>query len=175
MQDLKTMTIKELRQLAINIKSELDNRIKEIEEVKKEIEELNLDELCSNEYEFYFKTECYYRERGYVAKCYYNKGIQREFHKFDEIKGKNSILIEGPFKAKNYEILDIRYKKTKYGVDGYYIVLNKRLEFICDINDIHKISAINQFLKKNLILENFLELVGLKEIEVKVIDELLED
>ena len=54
-------------------------------------------------------------------------------------------------------------------------MLNKRLEFICDINDIHKISAINQFLKKNLILENFLELVGLKEIEVKVIDELLED
>ena len=35
MQDLKTMTIEELRQLATSIKVELDNRMKELKEVKK--------------------------------------------------------------------------------------------------------------------------------------------
>ena len=51
MQDLKTMTIEELRQLATDIKVELENRIKDLKETKKEVEE-----LCLGEYKFEFKT-----------------------------------------------------------------------------------------------------------------------
>lgn len=170
MQELRNMTIEELRQLAKNIKIELDNRIEEIKEVKKEVET-----LCLEEYEFYFKTECTYTYKGYVAKCYYEKGLQRKFYNIEETKNNRDIVIEGNFKAKELDILDIRHRNINYGDDGYYIILDGKLTQICDKNDIHEISAIKRYLKGEIIFDNFLEIVGLKEIKVGVIDELLED
>ena len=49
------------------------------------------------------------------------------------------------------------------------------LEKICAAGDLQNISTIKRFLKGEIIFENFLEIVGLKEIEVGVIDELFED
>lgn len=73
MQDLKTMTIEEIRQLATNIRNELNSRIKELKDVKKEVEN-----LCLEEYEFEFKTQCTWKNKGYVAKCYYKKRITKK-------------------------------------------------------------------------------------------------
>lgn len=170
MQDLKTMTTEELRQLATSIKVELDNRIKELKEVKKEVEE-----VCLNEYKFYFKTECAFRNRGYVARCYYDGKLQRKFKKLEETEYGKNLLIEGCYNAKENDVLDIRYRNSEYGESGYYIVLEGKLTKICDISDIHKVSSIKRYLKGEIIFENFLEIVGLKEIEVGVIDELFED
>ena len=170
MQELSNMTTEELRQLAMNIKVELNRRIKEMKEIKKEVEE-----TCLNEYKFYFKTECSYKNRGYVAKCYYEKGLQRKFYNIEETKNNRDIIIEGYFNAKEQDILDIRYRNSDYGETGYYIVLDRKLEKICNLDDLHEISTIKRYLKGEVVFKNFLEIVGLKEIEVGVIDELLED
>ena len=125
MQDLKTMTIEELRQLATSIKVELDNRMKELKEVKKEVEE-----VCLNEYKFYFKTECTFRNRGYVARCYYDEKLQRKFKKLEETEYGKNLLIEGCYNAKENDVLDIRYRNSEYGESGYYIVLEGKFIFI---------------------------------------------
>ena len=170
MQDLKTMTIEELRQLATDIKVELENRIKDLKETKKEVEE-----LCLGEYKFEFKTNCTWKNKGYVAKCYYKKGLQRSFYTLEETTGNGEIFIEDTFKAKERDILDIRYRNKDFGEDGFYIVLDGKLEKICLPGDLQNISTIKRFLRGEIIFENFLEIVGLKEIEEGVIDELLED
>ena len=170
MQDLKTMTIEELRQLATDIKVELENRIKDLKETKKEVET-----LCLEEYEFEFKTQCTWKNKGYVAKCYYKKGLQRSFYTLEETTGNGEIFIEGTFKAKERDILDIRHRNKDFGENGFYIVLDGKLEKICLPGDLQNISTIKRFLRGEIIFENFLEIVGLKEIEEGVIDELLED
>ena len=170
MQDLKTMTIEEIRQLATNIRNELNSRIKELKDVKKEVEN-----LCLEEYEFEFKTQCTWKNKGYVAKCYYKKGLQRKFYDLEETHGNIDIFIEDTFKAKERDILDIRHRNSDFGENGFYIVLDGKLEKICAAGDLQNISAIKRFLKGEIIFENFLEIVGLKEIEVGVIDELFED
>lgn len=170
MNNLKDMSLDELKQLAHDIKTEIDHRIEELKEAKKEVEE-----VCLNEYKFYFKTECTWRNKGYVAKCYYKKGLQREFYNFEETKGSDKIIFEGNYTARENDILDIRHRNKEYGENGFYIVIDGQLKKICECGDLQEISTIKRYLKGEIIFENFLEIVGLKEIEVGVIDELSED
>ena len=46
------------------------------------------------EYEFEFKTQCTWKNKGYVAKCYYKKGLQRKFYDLEETHGNIDIFIE---------------------------------------------------------------------------------
>ena len=100
---------------------------------------------------------------------------QRKFYDLEETHGNIDIFIEDTFKAKERDILDIRHRNSDFGENGFYIVLDGKLEKICAAGDLQNISTIKRFLKGEIIFENFLEIVGLKEIEVGVIDELFED
>lgn len=172
--NLSELSIEELKQLAINIKQELNERISSIKAVKKDVAK-----ILDKSYYFYFKTECRTHEKGYVAKYLYDKNeknIKREFYNcFEETKFGGNLVIEGNFVASELDILDIRYRNIEYGNSAYYIVLNGKLEKLCELDDIHKISSIKRYLKGEIEFENFLEIIGLKEIKVGVIDELLEN
>ena len=78
------------------------------------------------------------------------------------------------YTEREFEILDIAYNNIKYGESGYYIVLKGKLTKICDKNDMFKVSSIKQYLKGDLLFDNFLEIVGIKNTN-KIIDDLIEE
>ena len=159
---LKEMTVEELKSLALDIKEELNKRIRDIKQAQAEV-----NRILDKTYTFYFKTECDIRNKGYVARCTYGKkGIER---------CRNDVVIEGDFEANELDILDIRYRNNNYGYSQYCIILNGKITEICDVDDIHKISTLKRYLKGEIVFENFLEIVGIKEVKVGALDELLED
>ncbi len=168
--DLKEMTVEELKSLAIDIKEELDKRIRDIKQAQVEV-----NRILDKTYTFYFKTECDDRNKGFVARCTYGKkGIKRHFYDFEETQYRHDVVIEGNYEANELDILDIRYRNDK-DYSCYYIILNGELTEICDVDDIHKVSTLKRYLKGEVVFENFLEIVGINEVKVGVIDELLED
>ena len=92
-----------------------------------------------------------------------------------ETRCRNDVVIEGDFEASELDILDIRYRNNDYGYSHYCIVLDGKITEICDVDDIHKISTLKRYLKGEIVFENFLEIVGIKEVKVGAIVELLED
>lgn len=62
------MTVDELKNLALDIKEELDKRIRDIKQAQVEV-----NRILDKTYTFYFKTECDIRNKGYVARCTYGK------------------------------------------------------------------------------------------------------
>ncbi|WP_418775868.1 hypothetical protein [Intestinibacter bartlettii] len=169
--DLKEMTVDELKNLALDIKEELNKRIRDIKQAQVEV-----NRILDKTYTFYFKTECDIRNKGYVARCTYGKkGIERYFYNLQETRCRNDVVIEGDFEAHELDVLDIRYRNNNYGYSQYCIILNGKITEICDVDDIHKISTLKRYLKGEIVFENFLEIVGIKEVKVGALDELLED
>ena len=149
--DLKEMTVDELKNLSLDIKEELNKRIRDIKQAQVEV-----NRILDKTYTFYFKTERY-------------------FYNLQETRCRNDVVIEGDFEANELDILDIRYRNNNYGYSQYCIILNGKITEICDVDDIHKISTLKRYLKGEIVFENFLEIVGIKEVKVGALDELLED
>ena len=80
--DLKEMTVDELKNLSLDIKEELNKRIRDIKQAQVEV-----NRILDKTYTFYFKTECNVKNKGYVARCTYGKkGIERYFYNLQEIR-----------------------------------------------------------------------------------------
>lgn len=171
-ESLKELSIEELKTLAKDIRTEIDSRIIDLKDARADVME------TFDEYNFYFKSENNRRDMPYVAKCVYveGKGLKRRFKDLETTYAGSYVVVEGDYKAKELEVLDIAYRNYNFGTSGFYIVLNKELKLICEKDDALKISTLKQYLKGAIRLENFLEIVGIKKIEAgAVMNELLED
>lgn len=169
--DFKNMSLEELKQLSKDIRIEIDNRMINIKNIKKEIDKL------SEEYTFFFRSVREIKYQPYVARCEYDRkyGIKLLYKHFEHTFGNyKECLVEGNYTCKEFEILDIAYNNIKYGESGYYIVLKGKLTKICNKNDMFKVSSIKQYLKGDLLFDNFLEIVGIKNTN-KIIDDLIEE
>jgi hypothetical protein len=134
--------------------------------VKNEIEELikKKKEEIDQEYEFDFEaTDDPRKGVPYVAKLFITEDgkLEREFFKLDRIKGKKSITVSGKFKAKEGDIIEIRWGgswKNEYRY--WYIVHDKDLCTITDIDNSKKKEKVIKYLKRMITKEDIL-----KEIE----------
>lgn len=144
---LETLSIDQL----INIKNEIE------ELIKKKKEEID------QEYEFDFEATNDPRKGvPFVAKLLIKNGkLEREFFELDHTKGKKSITVSGKFKAKEGDIIEIRWGGSWENDYRYwYIVHDKDLYKITDIDNSRKKDKVIKYLKGMITKEDIL-----KEIE----------
>lgn len=158
--DLSNMSAQELKDLSRRIGLELQKRINEIECTKREAL------ANTQQYEFEFEAELK-KEKPYVARCYYEKGIERVFKNIPTCGNACS----GKYTACEGEILDIR------GEDGrnYYAVYCGELIELCTCKDSLNICRIMQYLKGQMQFNVLLEILGVKEVDNAVIDDLKDE
>lgn len=156
----------ELLNIIVEIKKELNYRKAKLEEAIKEAD--NLTDTI--EFEFYEVGK--YNWVPYVARCTYsaseNDGIKRVFKALDKTKSDNEVVVAGKWKASELQVYDIRKAKVR----KYYILLDGELTPIGSPNEAQQVARVKQYLKGEIDLEALLELNGLKEIKVEVMDEL---
>lgn len=160
------LTNEQLLNIITEIKKELNYRKAKLEETIKEAD------ILTDTIEFDFYEVGKYNWVPYVARCTYSKnendGIQRIFKSMDKTKSENEIVVAGKWKASELQVYDIRKQKNR----RYYILLNGELVVIGNPNEAQQVARVKQYLKGEIDLEALLELNGLKEIKVEVLDEL---
>lgn len=156
----------QLLNIITEIKKELNYRKAKLEETIKEAD------ILTDTIEFDFYEVGKYNWVPYVARCLYSKnendGIQRIFKSLDKTKSENEIVVAGKWKASELQVYDIRKQKNR----RYYILLNGELTMIGNPNEAQQVARVKQYLKGEIDLDALLELNGLKEIKVEVMDEL---
>lgn len=160
------LTNKELLNIISEVKKELNYRKAKLEETIKEAD------ILTDTVEFEFYEVGKYNWVPYVARCTYSKiendGIKRVFKSLDKTKSDNEVVVAGKWKASELQVYDIRRSKAR----KYYILLNGELIEIGNPMDAQQVARVKQYLKGDIGLEALLELNGLKEIIVEVMDEL---
>lgn len=124
-----------------------------------------------NKIRFYFEEKQSYK-KPFVAKCEYSKSEtgnnKRIFFDFDTTKSSDGTVISGHYEVNELDVLDIRKTYDRY----YYIVLNKELVKIADVDKSIEVLRVKQYLKGDIKLKTLLELSGICEIDCEVLDEL---
>ena len=160
------LTNEELLNIISEVKKELNYRKAKLEETIKEAD------ILTDTVEFEFYEVGKYNWVPYVARCTYSAsetdGIKRVFKSLDKTKSDNEVVIAGKWKASELQVYDIRKSKVR----KYYILLNGELTPIGSPNEAQQVARVKQYLKGEIDLEALLELNGLKEIIVEVMDEL---
>lgn len=155
------MSIEQLKDLSRKIGLELDNRIIELQETKAQV----LENV--GQYEFVFESELLDR-KPYVARCSC-KG--REIDRLFKNIPSEGNACSGKYTAFEGEILDIRDNDGR----GYYAVYNGELTYLCSPRDSMNICRIKQYLKCQMEFNVLLEILGVKEIDNSIIDDLKDE
>lgn len=164
---IKDMSLEELVKLSDDICNEIKLRKKELNKVVAII-----DKNLLNEYEFEFNENRFDNNCPFVAKITYSinakNGIEREFKNLDKTNFGKEYFVCGKYKVKEGEVLEIRDSMAR----GFCIVYQGNLKFICETNDTKSISTLKRYLREELDINTLLELIGIKEVDTEVLDEL---
>ncbi|MFW6030691.1 MAG: hypothetical protein ACOCRO_10655 [Halanaerobiales bacterium] len=160
--ELEKMTLEELEKIAIEINKECKKRHKQLEKIKKVVDEARQD----YEFDFYARYSARSKRR-YVAKLEYNnKRFDYYFYAFDISKG-DEVVISGKYKVKEGEVIE----KFEVDTKELFIAHNKELVYLCDKDEAVKINAIKTYMRNEMDIDSLIEFCTDK-IRGDVIDEL---
>lgn len=132
-EDLKAMSIEELKELINLINMEIESR------------------KSKNEFAFDFEATNDPRKGiPYVARLYYQDGkIQRDFYNLDRSYGKKSVTISGTYTARTGDIIEIRTGGSwKNDYRSWFLVTEKgELKHVADIDKSNEKSRVERYLK----------------------------
>ena len=113
------MSIAELKELALQIKRELTRRQQEVKDALKVVKGIDRPGFV-----YHFKSEYSRREQPhYIAKLYWDKGLQYQFVKLDKSYGNGKVVVFGDTKLKYGDVLEIRDKSGQ----NLYLALNNEI------------------------------------------------
>lgn len=165
--DLQKLTVAELKELALKIKQELTRRQQEVNDALKVVEAIERPE-----FHYSFRSEYgRFEQPHYIAKLYWDKGLQYRFVKLDKSYGNGKVVVFGDTKLKYGDVLEIRDKSGQ----NLYLALNNEIIRLGNKDNPDLFAAVKAHLKYGGNPEQLLEIIGLKEPDLTVPDELKEE
>lgn len=165
--NLAEMSIAELKELALQIKRELTRRQQEVKDALKVVKGIDRPGFL-----YHFKSEYGRREQPhYIAKLHWNKGLQYSFANLDKSYGDKKVVVFGDIKLTDGDLVEMRTDDGQY----LYLAQNQQLIKLGSKNNPDLFAAVKAHLKYGGNPEQLLEIIGLKDPDLTVPDELKEE